>query len=259
MILDQIVAARREDVRRAQRQIGRDTLASGELFAAPRRGFLAALRSPRRAVIAEVKKASPSRGLIRAEFDPVWIARRYEACGAAAVSVLTEERHFQGKPEHLQAIRAAVSLPLLRKDFIFDEYQIYEARAWGADAILLIVAMLSDAEIVDLSACARSLGLDVLVEVHTPAEAERALTAGADLIGVNNRDLHTFETRLETSVEIGTWIPARIHRVAESGIYTPADIATLEEAGYHTFLIGESLMRQPDPGTALATLLEGSR
>lgn len=256
MILDQIVAARRQDVQQAKLQTARSALEQQPLYAAPRRGFLAALRASRRAIIAEVKKASPSRGVIRADFEPVWIAERYAAAGAAAISVLTEERHFQGRPQHLQRIRAAVSLPLLRKDFVFDEYQVIEARAWGADAILLIVAMLRDGELSDLSACARSLGLDVLVEVHTEEEAERAMAAGAELIGVNNRDLRTFTTSLQTSIAIGRRLPPNVHRVAESGIHTPDDIALLEAAGYSTFLVGESLMSHADPGVALAALLQ---
>jgi len=255
MILDEIVAARREDVRRAKQAVGRAQLEASSRFAEARRGFLAALRRRERAVIAEVKKASPSRGVIRADFDPVWIAARYAEGGAAAISVLTEERHFQGRPEYLAAIRDVVALPLLRKDFIFDEYQIVEARAWGADAILLIVASLSDAELAHLGAFAQSLELDVLVEVHTRAELERALASGATLIGVNNRDLRTFETSLQVSVDLAELMPAGVHRVAESGIHTPADIALLQGAGYSTFLVGESLMRQADPGAALTALV----
>ncbi len=255
MILDEIVAARREDVREAKGRVDRGGLERRAMYAEPRRGFLAALRRHRRAVIAEVKKASPSRGVIRTDFEPSWIATRYAECGAAAISVLTEERHFQGKLEYLAAIRGAVSVPLLRKDFIFDEYQIVEARAWGADAVLLIVAALDDAELRSLSQAARSLELDVLVEVHTEAELERALAAGADLIGVNNRNLHTFETTLQTAIDLAPRIPASAHRVAESGIHDEADIERLEGAGYSTFLVGESLMREEDPGRALAVLL----
>lgn len=258
MILEQIVSARREDVRRAKERVAVAELERAPLFAEERRGFLAALCASPRAIIAEVKKASPSRGVIRADFDPVWIACRYDDAGAAAISVLTEERHFQGKPEYLSAIRGAVSAPLLRKDFIFDEYQILEARAWGADAILLIAASLSDGEIDGLSAFARALDLDVLVEVHTSAEVDRALAAGANLIGVNNRDLRTFNTTLQTAVALAQRIPAGVHRVAESGIHSAADIALLEAAGYTTFLIGESLMTHADPGAALETLLRSS-
>lgn len=255
MILDDIVQARREDVRRAKAAVDRPTLERQPLYAEPRRGFLAALRRRPRAVIAEVKKASPSRGVIREDFDPSWIAGRYAASGAAAISVLTEERYFQGSLDYLAAIRREVSLPLLRKDFIFEEYQIAEARAHGADAVLLIVASLDDAELRALSDYATSLELDVLVEVHTGDELDRALALDAALIGVNNRNLHTFETSLQTAVDLGDRMPAHVHRVAESGIHDVGDIVHLERAGYSTFLVGESLMRQPDPGVALTELL----
>ncbi len=255
MILDDIVAARREDVREAKRQVDLAELERRPVFGEPRRGFLDSLRRHSRGVIAEVKKASPSRGVIRADFDPTWIAGRYAACGAAAISVLTEERHFQGKLEYLAAIRQAVSIPVLRKDFIFDEYQIVEARAWGADAILLIVASLDDGELRALSDVARSLELDVLVEVHTEEELDRAVGVQAKLIGVNSRNLNTFETSLQTAIDLGGRIPGTVHRVAESGIHEPADIRRLEGAGYSTFLVGESLMRQDDPGVALSVLV----
>jgi len=208
-------------------------------------------------VIAEVKKASPSRGVIRADFDAVAIACAYAAAGAAAISVLTEARFFQGQPAHLEAIRAAVHVPLLRKDFIFDPYQLVEARAWGADAALLIVAMLDDAQLAELHAAGAGLGLDLLVEVHTADEVERAVAAGATLIGVNNRDLRTFVTALETAVRLRPLIPAGSVTVAESGINGAADIVRLRAAGYDAFLVGESLMRAPDPGAALAALLGG--
>jgi indole-3-glycerol phosphate synthase len=208
-------------------------------------------------VIAEVKKASPSKGVIRADFDPVAIARRYAACGAAAISVLTEERYFQGSPGHLEAIRAAVDVPLLRKDFIVDPYQVEESRAWGADALLLIVAALDDAALRELHAAALELGLDVLVEAHTADEVDRAAAAGATLIGINNRDLRTFVTTLETAERLSERLPAGALGVAESGIETPADVARLRRAGYEVFLVGESLMRQPDPGAALQALLAG--
>lgn len=254
MILDDIMAARRGDVRDAKRRVPRAALEELPSWGEPRRGFRDALQRRRRAVIAEVKKASPSRGVIRADFDPRWIAERYAAGGAAALSVLTEEANFQGKLEYLAAIRTTVRLPLLRKDFIFDEYQIAEARAWGADAVLLIVAALEDSELVELSDCARSLALDVLVEVHTAAELERAVASGASLIGVNNRDLRTFKTSLQTAIDLAPRIPDAVHRVAESGIYDLADIERLEAAGYTSFLIGESLMREPDPAAALMRL-----
>jgi indole-3-glycerol phosphate synthase len=255
MILDDIVTARREDVARAKRAVPLAALHAAPLWSAARRGFTAALGRRRPAVIAEVKKASPSRGIIRADFDPVAIARRYAACGAAAISVLTEERFFQGRPADLEAIRAAVEVPLLRKDFLFDPYQVAEARAWGADAVLLIVAMLDDAGLGELLGAARETGLDVLVEAHTAAEVDRAVAAGATLIGVNNRDLHTFVTTLETAERLRPRIPAGVGTVAESGIETAAHVARMVAAGYDAVLVGESLMRAPDPGAALEALL----
>jgi indole-3-glycerol phosphate synthase len=256
MILEDIVTARRADVAHAKRTTPLAALQTSPRYAAPRRGFAAALRARRPAVIAEVKKASPSRGVIRADFDAVAIARRYAAGGAAAISVLTEERFFQGSARHLQAIRAAVELPLLRKDFLFDPYQLAEARAWGADAALLIVAMLDDAQLRELHGAALELGLDVLVEAHTHDEVVRAVDAGATLIGVNNRDLNTFVTTLATAERLRAVIPAGTLAVAESGIETAADVARLRAAGYDAFLVGESLMRADDPGAALRALLE---
>jgi len=254
MILDDIVTARRADVASARRAQPLAALRDGPLWAAPRRDFAAALRGGRPAVIAEVKKASPSKGVIRADFDPPAIARRYAAGGAAAISVLTEERFFQGHARDLQAIRGVVTLPLLRKDFLFDPYQVAEARAWGADAALLIVAMLEDAALAELLAAVREAGLAALVEAHTAGEVDRAVAAGATLIGVNNRDLHTFATRLETAEELRPRIPAGIVSVAESGIETAADAARMAAVGYDAVLVGESLMRAPDPGAALEAL-----
>ena len=256
MILDDIIAARRADLAAARSAAPLAALRERAGWALPRRGFGAALRARRPAVIAEVKKASPSKGVIRPDFDPVAIACRYAACGAAAISVLTEERYFQGSPAYLEAIRAAVDVPLLRKDFIVDPYQVAEARAWGADAILLIVAALDDAALRELHAAADELELDVLVEAHTAAEVDRAVAIGATLIGVNNRDLRTFVTTLETAERLRARIPAGAVAVAESGIETAADVARLRAAGYDVFLVGESLMRQPDPGAALQALLE---
>jgi indole-3-glycerol phosphate synthase len=255
MILDDIVKARRVDVERAKREIPLAALESRPRYKAPRRGFAAALRARQPALIAEVKKASPSKGVIRADFDPVAVARAYAGAGAAAISVLTEERFFQGHSMHLEAIRDAVDVPLLRKDFVFDAYQLAEARAWGADAALLIVAMLDDAQLADLHAAALHLGLDVLVEAHTAEEAERAAALGARMIGINNRDLRTFVTSLQTAERLRSLIPAGAVAVAESGIDSPADIARLGRAGYGAFLVGESLMRAPDPGAALRALL----
>lgn len=229
------------------------------------RGWAAALRKKAAtgpAVIAEIKKASPSKGLIRPEFDVEWIARRYKSGGAAALSVLTDEPWFQGSLRNLELASAATPLPCLRKDFMIDEYQVVEARAHRADAILLIAAALTDAEMKHLAEVAAGFSLDVLVEVHTREELDRVLQAlGTELvsaIGVNNRDLKTFEVRLETSLNLVEQIPAGTVRVSESGIGSPADIARLRKAGFNAFLIGESLMRQPDPGTALAELLAGT-
>jgi indole-3-glycerol phosphate synthase len=228
------------------------------------RGWAAALRrqaAAGTAVIAEIKKASPSKGLIRADFDPAWLAARYRVGGAAALSVLTDEPYFQGSLRNLELASAAVPLPCLRKDFMIDEYQIVEARAHRADAILLIAAALTDTELKHLADVAAGFSLDVLVEVHTTDELGRVLDvlgeAGANAIGVNNRDLRTFEVSLETSLALVEQIPASVVRVTESGIFTPADIARLRKAGFDAFLIGESLMRQHDPGAALAELLAG--
>ncbi|HTW62638.1 MAG TPA: indole-3-glycerol phosphate synthase TrpC [Terracidiphilus sp.] len=226
------------------------------------RGWAAALRrqaAAGTAVIAEVKKASPSKGVIRADFDPAWVARRCRAGGAAALSVLTDEPYFQGSLRNLQLASAAAPLPCLRKDFILDEYQIVEARAYRADAILLIAAALTSAEMKHLASVANGFSLDVLVEVHARDELDRVLDAlgasGADAIGVNNRDLRTFEVTLDTSLALIERIPASVVRVTESGLFTAEDIARMRQAGFNAFLIGESLMRQPDPGAALEALL----
>ncbi len=243
------------------------------------RGWASALRrqaASGTAVIAEVKKASPSKGVIRAEFDPAWVARRYRAGGAAALSVLTDEPYFQGSLRNLQLALAAAPLPCLRKDFIFDEYQIVEARAYRADAILLIAAALTNAEMKHLTAVANGFSLDVLVEVHTQDELDRVLDSGIVMgivtgidteiaalgvngvaaIGVNNRDLRTFEVTLDTSLALIERIPESVVRVTESGLLTAQDIARMRQAGFNAFLIGESLMRQPDPGAALEALLK---
>jgi indole-3-glycerol phosphate synthase len=233
------------------------------------RGWAAALRSRAAtgpAVIAEIKKASPSKGLIRAAFDPAWLARRYRSGGAAALSVLTDEPYFQGSLRNLELASAAAPLPCLRKDFIVDEYQIVEARAHRADAILLIAAALSAAELKRFAATAHQLALDVLVEVHTADELADVLDTGigalgetgALAIGVNNRDLKTFEVSQDVSLALVDSIPPNVVRVTESGISTAEDIARLRKAGFDAFLIGESLMRQPDPGEALAELLKGT-
>jgi indole-3-glycerol phosphate synthase len=229
------------------------------------RGWAAALRrraAKGPAVIAEIKKASPSKGLIRADFDVEWLARRYRAGGAAALSLLTDEPYFQGSLRNLELASESTKLPCLRKDFIVDEYQIVEARAHRGDAILLIAAALTNAEIRHFAQVANGFSLDVLVEVHTGEELDRVLevlgASGADAIGVNNRDLRTFDVTQETSLALIERMPEGPVRVTESGIASGEDIARLRSAGFDAFLIGESLMRQADPGTALAELLAGT-
>jgi indole-3-glycerol phosphate synthase len=223
------------------------------------RGFEAALRKAAAdgpAVIAELKKASPSKGLIRADFRPRVLAKTLEDAGAAALSVLTDGEFFQGSLENLELASAAVRIPCLRKDFILDAFQILEARASGADAILLIVAAHTDADLKSLFREAQRMGLDVLCEVHDREELERAAALGFTVIGVNSRNLHTMQVLPQTQIELAQWLPKRAVRVAESGIRSAADMARLQEVGYGAFLVGESLMRQPDPAAALATLLE---
>jgi len=226
------------------------------------RGFARALRAKAEAeglaVIAELKKASPSKGLIRANFDAGLIAPMLEAGGAAVLSVLTDEKFFQGSLENLRRASAAVKIPCLRKDFMVDEFQVLEARANGADAILLIVAALTDAELRGLRESARSHGLDVLCEVHDREELERALSLDCECVGVNSRDLKTFEVSLERACELAAMLPQSAVKVAESGIHTAADMKRLRDAGYEAFLIGESLMRKAEPGVALKHLLSGS-
>ena len=222
------------------------------------RGFAAALtrdRAGQAAVIAEVKKASPSKGVIREQFEPVAIALDYEAHGAAAISVLTEKRFFQGSPDYLPAIRDQVSIPVLRKDFLFDIYQIYEARALGADALLLIAAILEKEKLRELLRLTRDLGMDALVEVHSRKELDMVLETGAPIIGINNRNLTTFQTDIATTVELVRDIPEDRIVVSESGIASRADILMLSSAGVDAFLIGESLMRQESPGAKLAELM----
>jgi len=215
----------------------------------------ACARSDRLNLIAEVKRASPSRGLLRADFDPVALAREYEQNGAAAISVLTEEDHFQGALEHLRAIREVVGVPLLRKDFLFDPYQVYEAAAAGADAVLLIAALLDATQLRDLRQLAEELKLDALVEVHDPSDLETALASGARLIGVNNRDLRTFRVDRTVSFELARRVPPEVVLVSESGLSTRQELEELRRVGYRAFLIGEHLMRAACPGAALRALL----
>ena len=255
MILDDIVAAKREEIEEHKKKRPLPVLADSALYQAPRRGFAAALAHPGRAIIAEVKKASPSRGVIRADFDPQAIAKGYVAGGARAMSVLTDAPFFQGSLVYLEAIRHVVELPLLRKDFLVDPYQLHEALAFGADAVLLICAILDDERLGELHALATSLGLDVLVEVHSEEELERAARSGATLIGINNRDLRTFVTRLEVAETLAPLAPRGATVVAESGIKTTADLERLEAAGVRAFLIGETFMAAPDPEAALRELL----
>ena len=259
-ILDDILAHKRQEVAAQKQRVDMDTLVANISASNDTpRGFMKALQARvaigGTAVIAEVKKASPSMGVIRASFDPVAIAESYAAAGATCLSVLTDEKYFQGSGHYLRLVRAAVGLPLLRKDFIVDEYQIVEARALGADAILLIVAALSDAELAAFTRLAHDLGLDVLVEVHDEAECARALQLPLRVIGVNNRNLHAFSVSLDTSRRIKTMLPADYLLVSESGIHTRADIEALQADGIHAFLVGGALMQADDPGVALSALL----
>ncbi len=260
--LDKILATTRATVSAAKVQVSMAELERRAASHTPR-GWANALRSRSAsgpAIIAELKKASPSKGLIRADFDVAWLATRYEAGGASVLSVLTDEPYFQGGLLNLSLASAAVALPCLRKDFTVDEYQIVEARAHHGDAILLIVAALTDEELLQFTRAAHGYDLDVLCEVHTAEELDRALSIAEapDAIGVNNRDLRSFEVRLETSLELVDRIPSSSVRVAESGISTAADLASLRAVGFDAFLIGESLMRQPDPAMALQVLLAGA-
>jgi indole-3-glycerol phosphate synthase len=257
-ILQRIVAVKREEIAATR---ARRSLPGWRALAEARgglRGFEAALRSRltagAAAVIAEVKKASPSKGVLRADFEPAAIARSYEAGGAACLSVLTDERFFQGSSAYLEQARAACTLPVLRKDFIVDEVQVHEARAMGANCVLLIAACLDDAELADLEACARGHGMDVLVEVHDAAELERALALRTRLVGVNNRNLRSFEVSLETTLDLLPRVPGDRLLVTESGILTRADVQRMRVAGVHAFLVGEAFMRAPEPGAALAEL-----
>jgi indole-3-glycerol phosphate synthase len=258
-ILERIVAVKHEEIAttRAERPLA-EWRRLAESRRGEQRGFAAAIQARvaagGSAVIAEIKKASPSKGVLREHFVPAEIAASYAQHGAAALSVLTDRRFFQGAPDYLQSARAACTLPVIRKDFIVDEIQIFEAAAMGADAILLIVACLDDARMAALEDCAVALGLDVLVEAHDDAELERALALTTPLIGINNRNLRNFEVSLDTTLGLLEQIPAGRVVITESGILAPTDVRRMRDAGVGAFLVGEAFMRQPDPGLALATL-----
>jgi indole-3-glycerol phosphate synthase len=256
-ILDRIVEHKREELAAAKSAVPLAAMRARAAAAPAVHDFAAALSGTRIALIAEVKKASPSRGVLRADFEPVWLARQYAEAGASAISVLTDEEHFQGTLEHLRAIREGLPAgpPLLRKDFLFDAYQVHEARASGADALLLITAILEIALMADLIAETQSLGMAALVEVHDEAEVERALKAGGKIIGINNRDLHTFDVDLATTERLRPLIPAGKTVVAESGIFTREDMRRLEVIGVQAALIGEALVTAPDPGAKVRELL----
>ncbi|HPE61335.1 MAG TPA: indole-3-glycerol phosphate synthase TrpC [Thiolinea sp.] len=257
-ILERILHTKQEEVRVRSAITSQQALQAQLQDVPPPRGFLASLQHrvarQQPAVIAEVKKASPSKGVIRANFDPAAIAQSYEAGGATCLSVLTDREYFQGHEDYLRAARAACQLPVIRKDFLIDPYQVYEARALGADCILLIVAALSDARLRELYALARELGMDVLVEVHDDNELARALPLNPPLLGINNRNLRSFETSLQTSLSLLPQVPATTLAVTESGIHTRADVALMRKAGINAFLVGEAFMRAADPGAELRQL-----
>ena len=257
-VLERIVAVKREEIAAARARRGLASLREEAEARPDVRGFGAALKAKiaagHPAVIAEVKKASPSKGVLREHFVPAEIAASYERGGAACLSVLTDERFFQGAAAFLEQARAACALPVLRKDFMVDAYQVFEARAMGADAILLIAACLGDAQMADLEAQAMALSLDVLVEVHDGAELDRALRLKTPLLGINNRNLRTFEVTLDTTLTLRAEVPADRVLVTESGILTAADVQRMRGAGVEAFLVGEAFMRAADPGAALAQL-----
>ena len=257
-ILERILAVKREEVAVAKQRKSLADLRTEVETAGKPRDFVGALRAKIAtglpAVVAEIKKASPSKGVLRPEFDPVTIAKSYARHGAACLSVLTDTQFFLGGPEYLVKARAAVDLPVLRKDFLIEAYQVYEARAMGADCILLIVAALNDAVMRELEQAALDVGMSTLVEIHEEAELERALCLETPLLGINNRNLRTFETRLETTLSLLPRVPADRLVITESGIVASADVRRMREAGVDAFLVGEALMRAPDPGAELTRL-----
>ena len=259
-VLKRILARKQEEVAERRERVSLFELKARLSGAPPVRGFAdavaAKLQAGLPAVIAEVKKASPSKGVIRADFDPAAIARSYEAGGAACLSVLTDIDFFQGSDAYLQQARAACSLPVLRKDFVVDAWQLHEARMLGADCVLLIAAALDDVQLAEFAFIADELGMDVLVEVHDLDELERALPIPARLLGINNRNLRTFEVSLQNTLDLKDMVPADRLLVTESGILAPADVALMRGAGVNAFLVGEAFMRQPDPGTALRELFD---
>lgn len=257
-ILNRILARKQQEIAARQQQISVEALRQQAGQATEPRGFVAALQRRigrgESAVIAEIKKASPSKGVMRDNFDPIEIAKSYQAGGAACLSVLTDHDFFQGHEDFLIAARAACELPVIRKEFIIDSYQVLESRVIGADCILLIVAALDDALLAELHQQALSLGMDVLVEVHDRSELERALQLDLEMIGINNRNLHNFETKLDTTIDLLEGVPQDCLVVTESGINTPDDVDRMHRHNVHAFLVGEAFMRVPDPGTGLRGL-----